>query len=430
VHRAGRDLPVGIPPLDAEGLPGDPTSKVSLIDVDNDETYELCFAGRGGRLHVLNGDGSAKWTWDNPNTGTEMHGSPQAYDVDDDGFVEFFLNDNSGSLHRVDHLGSLVWSIESGGRNEGHPTIADIDRDGRYEVLWASQDGFLYCAEADDGFVRWRFNAEANMQTNPVIVADVNRDGEYEAIVWTDAPSSAVFVVGWDGTMLGRWTHPWDANMKLDQAMGDVDGDGNLEMALMSSSGVFLLEILGSELLVEWGINLTEWSELGKIPAGAESRDFGSYQLIADLDGDDELEILWLAPFPIVTDAVTGSLEGYYCNEHLRVGDRAEDGGWWGDVDGDGESEWVVVLQGNSHAETMVYCLTMGGSFPARSPWPEYHHSAYPASYQDQQDWLTLKSAYSNSLWFPIQETLLGAITLTLATVFLRFRTPAMKFAD
>ena len=59
------------------------------------------------------------------------------------------------------------------------------------------------------------------------------------------------------------------------------------------------------------------------------------------------------------------------------------------------------MLQGNTHRETMVYCLTMGGSFPAKSPWPEYHHSAYPAVYQAQQEWLSLKAAYSNSLWFP-----------------------------
>ena len=29
------------PPLGEDGLPGDPTSKVSLVDVDNDGTYEV-----------------------------------------------------------------------------------------------------------------------------------------------------------------------------------------------------------------------------------------------------------------------------------------------------------------------------------------------------------------------------------------------------
>ena len=131
-----------------------------------------------------------------------------------------------------------------------------------------------------------------------------------------------------------------------------------------------------------------------------------SYQLIADIDGDDEQEILWLAPFPIVTDGATGELESYYFNDLLHVGSRQENGGWWGDVDGDGVSEWICELNGNSQRETQVYCLTMNGRFPAKSPWPEYYHTSYPAEYQNQLDWLVLKSAYSNSLWFPIPEML------------------------
>jgi hypothetical protein len=54
------------PNLDEDGRPGDTTSKASLVDVDNDGKYELCFTGRGGRLHVLKGDSTVLWTWDNP----------------------------------------------------------------------------------------------------------------------------------------------------------------------------------------------------------------------------------------------------------------------------------------------------------------------------------------------------------------------------
>ena len=72
-------------------------------------------------------------------------------------------------------------------------------------------------------------------------------------------------------------------------------------------------------------------------------------------------------------------------------------------MDNDGVSEWVCELNGNSHAETQLYCLTMNGSFPAPSPWPEYYHCAYPAEYQAEQDWLLLKASYSNSLHFPME---------------------------
>ena len=173
-------------------------------------------------------------------------------------------------------------------------------------------------------------------------------------------------------------------------------------MAVMTGSAAFCIDIGGETPFTKWEINFTELSKEGLLPPGATASHWTSYQTIADIDGDGEIEIIWLAPFPIITDGATGRVEGYYVNDHVAINRRQENGGWWGDVDGDGISEYICELNGNSHRETQVYCLTMNGCFPAESPWPEYYHSAYPAEYQQQQDWLTLKAAYSNSLWFPI----------------------------
>ena len=164
------------PPIAETGLPGDPWG-ASFVDVDNDGKYEICIAGRGGRLSVLKGDGTLLWKWENPVAGQTMLGPPQAYDVDGDGFVEFFMADNGGFVHRVDHTGKLVWtSFQCGKANEGHVTIADVDRDGELDVLWCSQDFNLYCISAKTGAEKWRFNSGANMQTNANIVVDVNKD--------------------------------------------------------------------------------------------------------------------------------------------------------------------------------------------------------------------------------------------------------------
>ncbi len=387
------------PPIGSDGLGGDPVSKVSLIDVDGNGVYELCFAGRPGVLYVLDGEGSLVWSWTNPNE-EYMLGPPQAMDVDGDGLPEFFLNDNRGYVHRVSHEGELVWtSFQAGDDNQGQPTIADIDGDGGFEVLWASQDHYLYCMDADTGTEKWRLDTGANMQTNPVVVADVNNDGLYEAVVWTDPPTNSVLVVSGQGVELDRWSEPLGGAIRLGQAMGDVDGDSNLEMVIMSNNGGFLVDL--SSMALEWWLNFTHLAEQGFLPPGATNNFWAPYQTIADIDGDQELEILWTAPYPVVTDAKTGVIEAFYTNQHIALNRRQENGGWWGDVDGDGESEWIVELNGRTDKETMVYCLTMGGAFPAPSPWPEYHHTAYPAQYQSQQEWLTLKSAGSNSQWFP-----------------------------
>jgi len=406
------------PPLDQPGLIDDPMSKVSVVDVDSDGTFELCFADRSGRLHIINGDGTEFWHWDNPR-GARILGPPQAYDVDGDGFIEFFLADGEGFVHRLSHEGELVWtSFQCGRGNPWQVTLADIDTDGEVEVLWASNDFHLYCASSGDGSEEWRFDAGANMETNSVFVADVNGDGGYEAVIWTSAPTSAVIVVSSDGNELGRWIEPHGANIRLTPAMGDVDEDGSMDMALMSGLAVYVIDL--ATMTTKWEANISGWVMDGLVPEGATANHWSNYPLIADIDGDSRQEVLWLAPYPIATDAATGDIEYYYLNEHVAVNRRQENGGWWGDVDRDGVSEWVVELNGNSHPETQMYCLTAGGSFPAESPWPEFCHCAYPAPYQQEQEWLTLKAAYSNSMWFPIPE--LGWLVFTLAHIMGLFR--------
>ncbi len=410
------------PPIYESGYPGDPQTKVSIVDVNNDGKYELAIAGRGAKLHVLKSDGSLMWYWNNTYQ-RSMRGAPQAYDVDGDGYVEFFLNDDGGQIYRVSHDGNLVWqSVAVAGGNRCHPTVADIDRDGEYEVLVASQDNNLYCLRSSTGEEKWRFDTGARMQANPVIVADVNKDGEYEAIVWNDAPVNSVFAVSFFGTEIWRWIPPREGSIQLCQAMGDIDGDGNYEMAIMSASGLYLISIAGSGPRLRWELNLSYWIEQGVLPAGAVPNSLSSYQLIADINGDDKQEILWLAPYPIVTDAATGQPIAYYINEHLRLKKNQESGGWWGDVDNDGKSEWIVELVGNTDAQTQLYCVTMNGKFPAKSPWPEYYHSAYPAKHQQSQTWLTLKAAYSNSLWFPMPEVLLWPLLAALSAYLLHRR--------
>jgi len=391
------------PTINQEELPGDPISKISLIDVDSDGTYELCFTGRGGILHVLNGHGQVEWTWENPNQ-SNMIGPPQAYDVDEDGVVEFFLGDNNGDVYRVDHTGEVVWRSQVPTQTYGQPTICDLNGDGDYELVLSPYHGNIHCLSAATGSLRWVF--ERAYTNPPVIVADVNRDGRDEVLASVEyrpeEPHPGGLVCLDDsGNELWSWETP--DRVRMCQVIGDVDADGSIDIAVMSATHlVYCLDIGGEFPEKKWELNLTLASEDGLIPLGATSTQWSAYQLIADIDGDGQQEILWLAPYPIVTDAATGNIEAYYINPHVALDRRQENGGWWGDVDGDGLSEWIVELNGNYHSATAVYCLTMGGPFPAESPWPEYSHCAYPAEYQQEQDWLTLKAAGSNSVWFPI----------------------------
>jgi outer membrane protein assembly factor BamB len=405
------------PPISEDGLLGDPFSKPTLVDVDNDGVYEIAFQGRMGQLVVLNHDGSVKWIWTHP--GGEpipMLNPVQALDTDGDGFVEFFSNDDNGYIYRVSHEGQLVWtSAKAGAANEANPTVGDVDGDGEMEVIWGSNDQFVYCVKASTGEEKWRFDTGAWMDEMNVIVADVNNDNAYEIIAYNDNPISSVFCLSWFGTEIWRWSPGEGANIRIGQAIADVDKDGRLDMVLSTDIGHFCIDIAGDAPILKWEINCTKWGEEGIMPAEGAGNMRSPYQLIIDIDGDDQLEAILISngpnvTIPIVVDATTGELEAIYQNPNIK-GRYGCVGVWSGDVDGDGVSEYMFGAEGNTHSQSQRYVLTLGGKWPAEAPWPEMAHSALP--YEDQQnaDWLTMKALSSNSLFFPIPEFVLGGIS-------------------
>jgi outer membrane protein assembly factor BamB len=394
-------------------------SKVSLVDVDNDKVMELAVLDITGGLYVLRGDGSLAWSWTRSETGPgEVVGAPQAMDVDGDGFVEFFVPDRTGHLFRISHEGEPVWmsSVDAGPGDTMTPTICDLDQDGDFELVWATVRGDLFCLDAASGNPEWCYPTEAIPW--PMVV-DLNDDREYEVLVWTRL--GYLVCLTFYGSELWRWPYGESFPMFQCAALGDVDRDGEFDLVYVLGKMGVCLDVSGPDAWPRWELNLTSLGGTGGLPDLVAGGGSVSYQSLADFDGDGELEILWLVPFPLVMDAVSGSLESFYVDDDIKLSKvDVGDGGWWGDADDDSRSEWICDVRVDVQwppIDTQIYCLTMSGRFPAESPWPEYYHTAYPAEYQREQEWLTLKSAGSNSLWFPIQEAwaLVSLVLLVLS---------------
>src|SRR5262249_35221434 len=70
-----------------------------------------------------------------------------AADIDADGRMEVLFGGDDGALHALgerDGKSRLLWSGPIG-RPVGEPILAGIDGDGRPEILVAAEDGRLYC---------------------------------------------------------------------------------------------------------------------------------------------------------------------------------------------------------------------------------------------------------------------------------------------
>jgi len=69
-----------------------------------------------------------------------------AADLDADGRTEVLFGCDNGKLHALGERGGkprLLWSVALG-RRVGEPILADLDGDGRPEILVAAEDGKLY----------------------------------------------------------------------------------------------------------------------------------------------------------------------------------------------------------------------------------------------------------------------------------------------
>jgi hypothetical protein len=133
-----------------------------FVDVDGDGRREVLHAQPDGVIRCFTVGAPARCPTCPPDTalaarkGTDERwhldmGRPVsrmiAADLDADGRTEVLFGCDDGKLHALGERGGkprLLWSVALG-RRVGEPILADLDGDGRPEILVAAEDGKLYC---------------------------------------------------------------------------------------------------------------------------------------------------------------------------------------------------------------------------------------------------------------------------------------------
>jgi hypothetical protein len=136
----------------------------------------------------------------------------------------------------------------------GSPTLADINKDGKLEIIFGGADGWIY-AVSSSGALLWQVDGTAlinavaphpsatRVESAPA-VADVDGDGWPEIAVSLDPgagvgnANGGVILLRHDGTVMPGWPqlgldHERDGypnGFWSSPALGDVDGDGKLEI--------------------------------------------------------------------------------------------------------------------------------------------------------------------------------------------------------
>jgi outer membrane protein assembly factor BamB len=222
--------------------------------------------------------------------------APTILDIDKDGVLDFVVatwSFEAGQDHVYAFRGTdraLLWKKNISGVVYHGSAIGDLDGDGQEEILLGSYNDTLYCLDAMTGNTKWTYSVGVNhVPAGPVVIADLDGDGVCEVVgsAWFRH-----FALNANGTERWTYTDPQWAYSFRGPAVADLNGDKYLDVVFGTSSGILR------------GLNGSNGQPLFQVDLRAEYGDerFGldHAPLVADFDGDSELEVFIAGGYGVI----------------------------------------------------------------------------------------------------------------------------------
>jgi|TARA_B100000959_G_C14941833_1_gene608167 outer membrane protein assembly factor BamB len=123
----------------------------------------------------------------------------------------------------------LLWSFELKAPSYGSGAAADIDGDGKPEIVFGTyyNDEHVYALNGEDGSLLWKFKSEGGPVDTSILLHDLTGDGRPE-VVFGDSASGTLFCLKGDGEVL--WKFAGQSGTDSPPAAADLDGDGKVEV--------------------------------------------------------------------------------------------------------------------------------------------------------------------------------------------------------
>ncbi|MBD3336299.1 MAG: hypothetical protein GF355_12360 [Candidatus Eisenbacteria bacterium] len=295
--RGGFPVPLEPKPGWPVSIPGGVAGAPVPVELGSERALAVCSAS--GTVHLFDAGGARLSGWPLALSGG-VPSPPAAGDVDGDGVDEIVVGDGEGWVHVLAPTGDVApgWprrvSVEgSPDPVRAAPSLADINRDGLLEVVAAARSGRIWVWTCQGDLLDPAWPVTIPPAGDPVnapelhgspAVADLDGDGRGEIIagsgsyrvdVWTADGSSAR---GWPAAVPGPSRAGFSAPV-----VGDLDGDDRPDIALGADLGfdsrARVLGYAGS------GRSLEGW------PAAVAHRVNGAPAL-ADLNRDGRLDLV------------------------------------------------------------------------------------------------------------------------------------------
>lgn len=268
--------------------------KCTLYDIDGDgelEVFTIYSLAPENWLVALRGtDGSVKYHADIEDDFYDYPPPPSVGDVNGDGNPEIIVP-TKNTITCVSKDFAILWVYSAPTYNCYAPVLADINKDGKLEIVFQcgnpSEASYVIALDGN-GNELWKINTNMimplqNGQQGAPAIADIDGDGYPEIIIalYSDVPLEAngqIWCIDRNGNV--KWKTTLPKKVSFHPAIGDVDGDGDLEILTGCDDGkLYCLDKSGN---VKWSFE----TEAGYLRWGVA---------LVDIDGDDNMEIVFSA---------------------------------------------------------------------------------------------------------------------------------------
>jgi hypothetical protein len=253
----------------------------SAFDIDQDSKPEICFGTQDKRFFCIKSDGMPlKGFPVKTESPVTTSGSFAYFGPNNELSIAFGCED--GSIYVVNSKGRVLsnFPFKTHYQISGMPVFADINDDGKNELIVASQDYSIYVIN-EKGKLLPGFPVETGyrIHSSPAI-ADIDMDGYLDIIV--TSTDGKLYVIDYNGKPKSGFPFDTQSRIFSSPVVGDVNCDGLPEIVFAAVDGrVYVVNNKGR--LVE---------DFPYVIGG----DIKSSPIIADIDNDGRIEMLFLTP--------------------------------------------------------------------------------------------------------------------------------------
>ncbi|ROL59573.1 hypothetical protein D9V87_04845 [Bacteroidetes/Chlorobi group bacterium MS-B_bin-24] len=260
-------------------------SPPTVADIDNDGEDEILHGEFGGYVICINArSGSVEWELA-VDLNSWIQTAPTILDLNGDGALDFVVA--TWNFDKKDCIFAFngkdqkkLWSYPVNNHIYHGTAVADLDDDGKPELVIGSYNDTLYCLNGEDGSTKWKFYGGGGYFGAPAVIGDLDSDGKCEVFAIS---SFFVFAISNEGTQKWRFVVPDYEQAFRGAVLADVNSDKNLDVIFATDGGkVYALDgFTGTQI---WAVDLR--ADFNDPRFG-----FDNAPLIADFDGDGQLDL-------------------------------------------------------------------------------------------------------------------------------------------